>query len=96
MSILLRKIEHVLQGMVTPLAIHLPSGQRIGPAHPAVTLRFHDLGALTALGTGQVGALAEGLVEGRIWLDGSMRTLMAAAADLLHVQGAPEHAPCLL
>ena len=93
MSILLRKIEHVLQGMVTPLAIHLPSGQRIGPAHPAVTLRFHDLGALTALGTGQVGALAEGLVEGRIWLDGSMRTLMAAAADLLHVQGAPVQAP---
>ena len=89
MSILLRKIEHVLQGMATPLAIHLPSGERIGPARPAVTLGFHDLGALTALGLGQVGALAEGLVEGRIWVDGSMRALMAAAADLLHGQGAP-------
>ena len=89
MSILLHKIDHVLQGLATPLAIHLPSGQRIGPVHPAVTLGFHDLGALTALGMGHVGALAEGPVEGRIWLDGSMRALMAVAADLLHGQGAP-------
>jgi cyclopropane-fatty-acyl-phospholipid synthase len=48
-----------------------------------VTLRLNDLSPLAHLATGQVGKVGEDYVEGRVDLDGGMRELMAAAAELL-------------
>ena len=83
MPVTLHQVESLLGELATPLAVQLPSGQRIGPRDAVVSLCLPDLGSLVALGMGQVGTLGEGLVEGRIQLQGSMRDLMAAAADLL-------------
>lgn len=66
-----------------PVAVTLPGGRRLGPAHPAVTLAFHDWTSLAVMAAGQIGKMAEDIVEGRIEIHGRMRDLMAAAADLL-------------
>ncbi len=83
MPVTLHQVESLLSELATPLAVQLPSGQRIGPHDAVVSLHLPDLGSLVSLGMGQVGALGEGLVEGRIQLQGNVRDLMAAAADLL-------------
>jgi cyclopropane-fatty-acyl-phospholipid synthase len=66
-----------------PIAVVLPGGRRIGRQDAAVTLRLNDLSPLAHLATGQVGKVGEDYVEGRVDLDGGMRELMAAAAELL-------------
>ncbi len=83
MPVTLHPVESLLSELATPLAVQLPPGERIGPHDAVVSLHLPDLGSLVSLGMGQVGALGEGLVEGRIQLQGNVRDLMAAAADLL-------------
>jgi cyclopropane-fatty-acyl-phospholipid synthase len=81
-----RALEQRLAPQGVPLAVVLPGGRRLGSAHPAVTLRLHELAPLAPLAhlaTGQIGHVAEAYVEGRLDIDGSMRDLMHVAALLV-------------
>jgi cyclopropane-fatty-acyl-phospholipid synthase len=54
-----------------PLAIALPDGRAIGlGAAPRVTVRVHDAGALVALVSRGLGALADAFVRGEVDVDG--------------------------
>lgn len=76
-------LERRLAGLSLPLALRWPGGQRIGPDPAAVTLRLQGLGPLAHLAGGQIGRIAEDYVEGRLEIDGSLRDLMAIAAQLV-------------
>ena len=76
-------LEQRLERLTLPLALVLPGGRRIGAADAAVTLRLNDLAPLAHLVTGQIGKVGEDYVEGRVDFDGSMRDLMAMAAELI-------------
>jgi len=83
MSAIAGALEQRLGSLSLPIAVVLPGGRRIGRQDAAVTLRLNDLSPLAHLATGQVGKVGEDYVEGRVDLDGGMRELMAAAAELL-------------
>ena len=76
-------LEQRLERLTPPLAIVLPGGRRIGPSGAAVTLRLNELSPLAHLATGQIGKVGEDYVEGRLDFDGSMRDLMAIAAEMM-------------
>lgn len=65
------------------MALDLPGGRHLGPADAAVRLGFHDWSSVATLAAGMIGKVGEDYVEKRITLQGSMRDLMAAAADML-------------
>jgi cyclopropane-fatty-acyl-phospholipid synthase len=83
MSAIAGALEQRLGSLSLPLAVILPGGRRIGKKDAAVTLRLNDLSPLTHLVTGEVGKVGQDYVEGRLDLDGGMRELMAAAAELM-------------
>ena len=72
-----------------PIAVQLPQGQTLGPSDAPVKLLLSAWSSLARLKTGQVGALAEEFVEGKLNLEGRMRDVMAIAAGLL--PGNPVH-----
>ncbi len=76
-------LEHRLENLTPPLAIVLPGGRRIGPGGAAVTLRLNELASIAHIATGQMGKVGEDFVEGRLDIDGSMRDLMALAAEMM-------------
>jgi cyclopropane-fatty-acyl-phospholipid synthase len=76
-------LERKLDALAVPLAVEMPGGQRFGAADPKVTLKLHALSPLTEIATGHIGKVAQGLVEGEVDVDGSMRDLMAIAAQML-------------
>jgi cyclopropane-fatty-acyl-phospholipid synthase len=76
-------LEQRLGSLSLPIAVVLPGGRRIGRKDAAVTLRLNDLSPLAHLVTGEVGKVGEDYVEGRVDVDGGMRELMAAAAELM-------------
>ncbi len=76
-------LEQRLERLTPPLAVVLPGGRRIGSKDAAVTVRMNDLAAVTHLVTGRIGKVGEDYVEGRIDIDGSMRDVMALAAELM-------------
>jgi len=76
-------LERKLGALEVPLALELPGGQRLGAADPRVTLKLHALSPLSEIASGRIGNVAEGHVEGRVDVDGSMRDLMAIAAQML-------------
>ena len=61
----------------------LPGGQRIGASQAGVTLTLRDLGSLAHIARGEVGRVAQDHVEGRLDFDGSVRDLMAVAAQMI-------------
>ena len=65
------------------LRIRLPGGQQIGPEDAPVCVDIRHWSSLARLKAGQIGALAEDHVEGKIDLHGSMREIMQAAVQLL-------------
>ena len=65
------------------LSVRLPSGQRWGPEDAPVQLTLRRWSSLAHLKAGQIGALAEDHVEGRVELQGHMRDVMAVAVQLL-------------
>jgi cyclopropane-fatty-acyl-phospholipid synthase len=65
------------------LAVRLPQGQMLGPPDAPVRLMISAWSSLARLKAGQIGALAEDFVEGKLSLEGRMRDIMAVAADLL-------------
>jgi cyclopropane-fatty-acyl-phospholipid synthase len=83
MSAISVALEQRLGSLSLPIAVVLPGGRRIGREDASVTLRLKELAPLAHLATGQVGKVGEDYVEGRVDLDGGMRELMAAAAELL-------------
>ncbi len=76
-------LEQKLDNLSLPLAVVLPGGRRIGNVDAAVTLCLHDLSPLAHLAAGQIGKVGEDYVEGRLDFDGSVRDLMALAAELI-------------
>lgn len=76
-------LERRLAGLSLPLALQWPGGQRIGPERAVVTLRLRGLAPLVHLAGGRIGRVAEDYVEGRIDIDGTLRDLMAIAAQLV-------------
>jgi cyclopropane-fatty-acyl-phospholipid synthase len=83
MSAIAGALEQRLGSLSLPLAVILPGGRRIGRKDAAVTLRLNDLSTIGHLITGEVGKVGQDYVEGRLDLDGGMRELMAAAAELM-------------
>ncbi|WP_198969241.1 SAM-dependent methyltransferase [Xylophilus sp. ASV27] len=83
MDSLTGKIERELRQLPVPVALRLPSGQRVGPDPASVLLSFHDAIALAQLANRQIGAVGEAIVEGRVDVQGRMSDLMAAVAGLL-------------
>ena len=76
-------LERKLATLDTPTAVVLPGGQRFGAADPRITLRLHEAATLAHIATGEVGKVAQDHVEGRIDFDGSVRDLMAVAAQMI-------------
>jgi len=76
-------IERKFANLQTSTAVVLPGGRRLGAADAEVTLTARELGPLAHLAAGQVGLLAGDYVEGRLQIDGNMRDVMAAAAQMI-------------
>jgi len=65
------------------IALQLPQGTRLGPANAPVTLSFSRWSGIARLKAGQIGALAEDYVEGKLQIEGAMRDVMRAMTKLL-------------
>ncbi len=80
-------LEGILQNKISaralPLAVLLPGGRRVGPTDAALTLRLNELSALAPLAQGGIGHVARAYVEGRVDFEGSLRSLMSIAAQLI-------------
>jgi cyclopropane-fatty-acyl-phospholipid synthase len=76
-------IERKFSTLQTETAVVLPGGRRLGPSDAQVTLKLREYGPLAHLAAGQIGRLAGDYVEGRIDVEGGMRNLMSAAAQLV-------------
>lgn len=83
MNTLVRRIAPRLAAAPAGLALVLPGGRRLGPADASVTLHFARWRGVAALAAGQVGRVAQDIVEGRAELQGSLRAAMATAVHLL-------------
>lgn len=78
-----KPLQSQLGGLPTPMAVQLPQGQTLGPTDAPVKLLLSAWSSLARLKTGQVGALAEEFVEGKLNLEGRMRDVMTIVAGLL-------------
>ena len=76
-------LERKLEDLGTSLAVVLPGGRRIGREDARVTLTLADLAPLMHIATGQVGRVAQDHVEGRVDIAGSMRDVIAVAAQMI-------------
>ena len=83
MEPLLQKLEAQLAALPVTVALVLPKGRRLGPDDAAVRLEFQDWSGLATLAAGQIGKIGEDFVEKRLRIEGHMRDVMAAAANLL-------------
>jgi cyclopropane-fatty-acyl-phospholipid synthase len=61
----------------------LPGGQRLGASAARVTIRLKQLASLAHIASGEVGKVAQDYVEDRLDFDGSVRDLMAIAAQMV-------------
>ncbi len=83
MEPLIRTAESQLARLDVTVAVQLPGGRVLGQLPAGVTLEFKRWRSLGLLVAGRIGAIAEGFVEGRIRIDGTMRDVMSAAAGLM-------------
>ncbi len=74
------------------MQLQLPSGQLIGSAGAPVRVQLKHWSSLARLQAARVGALAEDYVEGRLQLQGRMRQVMAAVAQLVPADAAQPRA----
>ena len=86
---LVPQIESQIVRLSSLVAVQLPAGQLLGSPGAPVKMCFSHWSSLTRLRAGQIGALAEEFVEGKLRLEGRMRDVMAVAAGLL--PGNPVH-----
>ncbi|SIS70657.1 class I SAM-dependent methyltransferase [Paracoccus saliphilus] len=82
-------VARKLDQLTMPLAIRLPSGERLGSSEARVTLVFADAAALVPLATGRLERLAEAIVKDRVRIEGSLRDLMSAVAEMVSDGGRP-------
>ncbi len=76
-------LERKLATLDATMAVVMPGGQRIGASPAGVTLTLRDLGSLAHIASGEVGRVAQDHVEGRLDFDGTVRDLMAIAAQMI-------------
>ena len=72
-----------MPGLPAEIALQLPQGQQLGAADAPVRLSFSKWSSIARLEAGQIGALAEDYVEGKLQLEGAMRDVMRAMLKLL-------------
>ncbi len=77
------ELESQIPHLPPRMAVQLPAGQVLGPPGAPVKMSLSHWSSLTRLRAGQIGALAEEFVEGKLRLEGRMRDVMAVAAALL-------------
>src|SRR3990167_7750617 len=65
------------------VALQLPQGERLGAANALVKLSFSKWSSIARLKAGQIGALAEDYVEGKLQIEGAMRDVMRTVTRLL-------------
>lgn len=83
MQPLISRITSRLDQLAVPLRLRLPDGQVLGSPLARVMIELTDGSSLVTFAAGQIGAIGEDYVEGRVKIEGSMRDVMAAAAQLL-------------
>jgi cyclopropane-fatty-acyl-phospholipid synthase len=93
MEHLIRSAESRLARLNVPLTLRLPGGRVVGPQRADVTLEFSRWPAVALLAAGEIGKIAEGFVEDRIRIEGTMRNVMDIAARLLPSSPVPEKTP---
>jgi cyclopropane-fatty-acyl-phospholipid synthase len=76
-------LEKKLATLDVPLAVQLPTGERVGPPDARVNLKLHELSPLVKLAAGQVGRVAQDHVEGKVDIHGTMRDVMLIAAQMI-------------
>lgn len=82
-SHLISDIPSQLAKLPADIALQLPQGQRLGLADAPVQLLFSSWSGIARLKAGQIGALAEDYVEGKLQIEGAMRDIMKAVTELL-------------
>ncbi|MCB2006919.1 MAG: class I SAM-dependent methyltransferase [Rhodoferax sp.] len=93
MEHLIRSAESRLARINVPLSLRLPGGRTVGPPRADVTVEFSRWPAVALLAAGEIGKIAEGFVEDRIRIEGTMRKVMDVAAQLLPASPVPEKIP---
>ena len=80
-------IRHLIPSIPSRLpadiALQLPQGQHLGKPDALVKLSFSRWSSIARLKAGQVGALAEDYVEGKLQIEGAMRDVMRVMTKLL-------------
>lgn len=76
-------LAHRIEHLPVRTAIVLAGGQRLGADNAELTMRLSDHRQLALLAAGQMGRLAEEYVEGRLGLEGPLRSLMELSAALI-------------
>jgi cyclopropane-fatty-acyl-phospholipid synthase len=83
MQPLISRITSRLDRLAVPLRLRLPDGQVLGSPLARVVIELTDWSCLATFAAGQIGAIGEDYVEGRVGIEGRMRDVMAVAAQLL-------------
>ncbi|MDO4637114.1 MAG: class I SAM-dependent methyltransferase [Lautropia sp.] len=83
MKFLKKRVETRLDNLAVPVSLTLPSGEQLGRPDAAVRLYLNDNRLLAPLLAGQMGALGEAVVEGRLRIEGSTRDVMTVVAGLV-------------
>jgi cyclopropane-fatty-acyl-phospholipid synthase len=65
------------------IALQLPQGQHVGQPDAPVKVSFSKWSSIARFKAGQVGALAEDYVEGKLQIEGAMRDVMRVMTKLL-------------
>ncbi|MGB6242494.1 MAG: class I SAM-dependent methyltransferase [Castellaniella sp.] len=76
-------IENKLGSLSIPVSMDLPDGERVGVADAQLHFIIRDAAVLKYFAAGEVGALGEAYVDGKLDFNGSMRDLMRLAAGIL-------------
>lgn len=80
---LVANVPSQMPGLPADITVQLPQGQRLGAADAPVKLAFSSWASIARLKAGQIGALAEDYVEGKLQLEGAMRDIMRVVTKLL-------------
>ncbi|WP_293637501.1 class I SAM-dependent methyltransferase [Polaromonas sp.] len=72
-----------LSALPDGMAVRLPQGQQFGAADAPVRLSLSRWSSIARLKAGQIGALAEEYVEGKLQFEGAMRDVMGVMLKLL-------------
>jgi cyclopropane-fatty-acyl-phospholipid synthase len=80
---LIPEIESRLTHLPATVSLQLPEGNVVGPANAAVKFDFSSWSSLARLKAGEIGALGEDYVEGKLDIHGHMRDVMKVVVGML-------------